>query len=332
MKASKQRRGFLAVVVFLAASLVSWSQATAQLKPQAQAPTIRVNVDRVNVGVIVTSKDGNFVEGLRREDFRVFDNGMEQPITDFLPITEPAQVVVLIEAGPAVYLLESGHVLAAYSLLSGLSPDDRVAVVKYAEAPQTLLNFSTDKQAAIAALGQLRFNLGFSQLNLTSSLSAVLEWLSRGPGKKTIVLLSTGVDTSPPNQAGIALEQLKTGEIRLFCVSLSGGLQETRPAKKKKSAGTNRTQSLREFDAANQLLQRLAEATGGRAYFPGSAKAFEQTYEEISRLIRHEYSLAFVPPLRDGQMHSITVEVNGFDRKVSHRQAYLAATPETAQK
>lgn len=324
-------RGFLAVVVFLAASLLSWSQST-ELKSQAQAPTIRVNVDRVNVGVIVTGKDGNFVEGLRREDFRVLDNGVEQPITDFLPITEPAQVVVLIEAGPAVYLLESGHLLAAYSLLSGLSPEDRVAVVKYAEAPQTLLNFSTDKQAAIAALGQLRFNLGFSQLNLTSSLSAVLEWLSRAPGKKTIVLLSTGVDTSPPNQAGIALEQLKTGEIRLFCVSLSGGLQDAQPAKKKKSGVTKRTQNMQEFDEANLLLQRLAEATGGRVFFPRSAKAFEQTYEEISQLIRHEYSLAFVPPLRDGQMHLITVEVNGLERKVSHRQAYLAATPETAQK
>lgn len=331
MKTSKQPRGFLAVVVFLAASLVSWSQST-QPKPQAQAPTIRVNVDRVNVGVIVTGKDGNFVEGLRREDFRVFDNGVEQPITDFLPITEPAQVAVLIEAGPAVYLLESSHVLAAYSLLSGLSPDDRVAVVKYAEAPQTLLSFSTDKQAAIAALEQLRFNLGFSQLNLSSSLSAVLEWLSRAPGKKTIVLLSTGVDTSPPNQAGIALEQLKTGEIRLFCVSLSGGLEDAQPAKKKKPAGTNRAQSMQEFDEANQLLQRLAEATGGRAYFPRSLKAFEQTYAEISQLIRHEYSLAFAPPLRDGQMHSITVQVNGLDRKVSHRQAYLAAKPETAQK
>src|SRR5215472_18461373 len=69
---------------------------SAQTVPQEQGPKIRVTVDRVNVGVIVTGSDGNFVDGLRREDFRVFDNGVEQPITDFLPVTEPAQVLFFI--------------------------------------------------------------------------------------------------------------------------------------------------------------------------------------------------------------------------------------------
>ena len=53
-----------------------------------------------------------------------------------LDVEEPAQALVLIEAGPAVYLLEGSHLRAAQQFLSGLSPDDRVAVVKYADAPQ----------------------------------------------------------------------------------------------------------------------------------------------------------------------------------------------------
>src|SRR5713101_604297 len=127
----------------------------AQENPQQPKQTIHVRVDRVNVGVIVTNSRGHFVEGLRREDFRVFDNGMEQPLTGFAAIEEPAQVLLLIEAGPAVYLLEGGRLQAADSLLNGLSADDRVAVVKYAAAPAGLLDFTADKQAGAAAFGQL---------------------------------------------------------------------------------------------------------------------------------------------------------------------------------
>jgi Ca-activated chloride channel homolog len=322
---------------FLGVAFGSCVVASAQANGQEQGPAIRVTVDRVNVGVVVTDQRGKFVEGLRREDFRVFDSGIEQPVTGFLPVTEPAQVLVFIETGPAVYLLESSHVLAAYALLSGLSPDDRVAVVKYAEAPEALLDFTVDKQAVAAALEQLRFNLGFGQLNLSSSVSTVLEWLARVQGKKTIVLLSTSVDTSPPNQAAIVLQQLKTSEIRLFAVSLSGGLQTARPDNKKKIAVKNSTQTAQQFEEANQLLKQMAEATGGRAYFPDSAKAFDQAYAEISQLIRHEYSLAFAPPMRDGLVHSIEVRIDSVKIPTSnkkppafrldHRQAYLAPRP-----
>src|SRR5258708_28151247 len=70
-----------------------------------QSPPIRVNVNRVNVGVTVTDTAGHFIEGLRREDFQLFYNGVEQPITDFLPIDEPPQLLLLIESLRAAYLL-----------------------------------------------------------------------------------------------------------------------------------------------------------------------------------------------------------------------------------
>lgn len=308
-----------------------------QGKPQEPQATIRVKVDRVNVGVIVTDGAGKFVEGLRREDFHVFDNGAEQPLTNFAAVEEPAQILLLIEAGPAVYLLESGHVFAAYALLRGLSPDDRVAVVKYAEAPEGLLDFTPDKQAAAAAFEQLHFNLGFGQLNLTWSVSKVLEWLTRIQGKKAIILLSTGVDTSPVNQPAMALEQLRTGEVRLFAVSLSGGLQAAQPANKKKSPAANSSQTGQPFAEANRLLAQMAEVTGGRAYFPESAKAFDQAYAEIAQLIRHEYSLAFAPPICDGHVHVIEVRIDGLKipvpnversaYRLDYRRAYAAPAP-----
>jgi hypothetical protein len=81
----------------------------------------------------------------------------------------------------------------------------------------------------------------------------------------------------------------------------------------------------------------MAESTGGRAYFPASAKEFSSVYTEIAQLVRHEYSLAFAPPVRDGLVHSIEVRVvagqklaanvSGSPYRVDHRQAYLAPPP-----
>jgi Ca-activated chloride channel homolog len=323
-----------AAVLFFATAVCASSFAGGQENSQQPQQTIQVSVDRVNVGVIVTDLRGQFVEGLRREDFRVFDNGIEQPLTGFAAVEEPAQVLLLIEAGPAVYLLEGGHVQAAVALLNGLSNDDRVAVVKYADSPTALLDFTVDKQAALAAFGELRFNLGFGSLNLTSSVSKVVEWLASVRGKKTIVLLTTGVDTSPTNESALAMQQLKVSDVRLLAVSLAGDLQNPEPAGKKKTPAINSSKTAAQFEQARQLLKRMAESTGGRAYFPTNAKEFSSVYVEIAQLVRHEYSLAFAPPAHDGLVHSIEVQVvtaqkpaanaSGSPYRVDHRQAYVA--------
>jgi Ca-activated chloride channel family protein len=305
---------------------------------QEPPQTIRIQVERVNVGVIVTDARGQFVGGLRREDFHIFDNGTEQPLTDFAAVEEPAQVLLLIEAGPAVYLLEGGHLQAAFGLLKGLSAGDRIAVIKYAEAPQGILDFTTDKPAAAASFEQLHFNLGFGSLNLSSSVSNVLEWLTQVRGKKTIVLLSTGVDTSAVNERAKMLQQLKSGDVRLLAVSLAGGLQDSPPGNKKKTAAKNPAQPAQQFAQANELLKQMAEATGGRAYFPANEKEFSAAYAEIAQLVRHEYSLAFTPAVRDGAVHSIEVRIDvpqtttpkgaGIVYRLDHRRAYVAPAPQ----
>ena len=321
-------RGWLLALMMACALPASGRQET----PQQQQSTIRVNVDRVDVGVIVSDLHGRFVEGLHREDFRILDNGVEQPLTDFADVQQPAQVLLLIEAGPAVYLLESGHLQAAHALLDGLSPDDRVAVVQYAEAPQALLPFTTQKQTAADALDQVRFNLGFASLNLSLSVAKVLEWLTPVQGKKSIVLLSTGLDTSPAKDAAAALQQLQTGDVLLMAVSLTGGLENPQPADKKKKATTKSVQTSEQFAQANQLLRSMAESTGGRAYFPSNTNEMKAAFAEIAQIACHEYSLAYSPPTHDGQIHKIAVLVSGPGCRVNHRQAYRAPAPPAPQK
>jgi Ca-activated chloride channel family protein len=322
----------LVPTLFLAGTLGHCFAVSAQEKPQAQVPKIQVTVDRVNVGVIVTGSDGNFVDGLRREDFRVFDNGVEQPITDFLSVAEPAQVLLFIESGPAVVFFGKEHVRAAEKLLNGLSADDRVAIAGYSRAPDLLLDFTADKPTARYTLQNLNFMLGYAQLNLSAGLASAVDLLETSPGKKSIVVLSTGVDTTPEGKWQAIQQELETSDVRVFAVSLSG--DSLNPTIKHKVLSRkekeDRAYVKQGFRAGNRVLRELSSLTGGRVYFPKKQRDFDRAYAEIAQLIRHEYSIAFVPPAHDGKIHSITVKVKGFWRRADHRQAYLAPAPPPA--
>ncbi len=324
----------LSVVFLMLAPWPWWPPAANGQDSQKEQMPIRVSVERVNVGVVVTDSSGHLVDQLKREDFRVFDDGVEQRLTNFAAVDEPAQVLLLIEAGPAVYLLEEGHLRAAYTLLNGLAPGDRIALVKYSDAPKPILDFTADKQAALVGLDGVQFTLGFGSLNLSSSLSKVLEWVAVIAGKKTVILLSTGVDTSAPEETVQMLQRLSSGDVRTFAVSLAAGLQGAPRGKKKKGGEPTAKPDEKQFEEANQLLKEIAAASGGRAYFPVSPAEFEAVYAQIARLVRHEYSLAFAPPARDGKFHSVSVQVrtngkldNGSGKdlyNVSHRRGYMA--------
>lgn len=312
--------------------------ASTQQQPQAPG-AIQVHVDRVYAGAIVTGADGAFVQGLPRGSFHILDNGAEQPIVDFADTESPAQVLLLIEAGPSVYLLGSGHVRAAYSLLDGLSAGDSVAIASYTQSAQPLLDFTTDKHAAALALDGLRFNLGYGSLDLSSSLQTVLGWLARAPGKKSVVLLSTGVDTSPAASVSSLLAQLQTEDVRIFAVSLGGELRSA-PApqphgKRGKRTAANPPASTEavagQFAEADRFLQALADASGGRAYSPRNIAEFQQAYAQIAQLLRHEYTLSFVPPADDGKVHSIEVQIDSppgaalaLPLRIEGRRAYRA--------
>jgi len=322
------RRGGSRLLVFALSWLLFGPWGKAQEAQVSAGQSIRVNVARVNVGVVVTDEKGKFVEGLPREAFHVFDNGGEQRITEFAPIEEPGQVLLLVEAGPAAYFLQDANLFAADAMMKGLSDGDRVAVARYTDAPLGILDFTTDKVVAQAALSSIRFNLGFADLNLSSSLSGVLDWLERVPGKKTIVLISTGVDTSPSSASAALQARLQVGEVRILCVSTSGPLRNGKQGSKVK---IQQTQD--EFAAADGRLQAIAGLTGGRAYFPMNGKAFQETYKEVAEIVRHEYSLAFALPVADVAVHSIDVKVDRSGAagksaaaayRVDHRRGYQA--------
>src|SRR2546422_1337623 len=127
--------------------------------------SIRVDVPLVNVDVLVMTKEGQFVPGLKKENFRVYEDGVPQPISNFNQSEAPVTAVLVVEFAATNYYLISDTMNAAYTFANGLKKDDWVAVVSYDMRPHIMVDFTQDKREVYGALNQLRIPT-FSETNL----------------------------------------------------------------------------------------------------------------------------------------------------------------------
>lgn len=295
-------RGATLLLVLLAAPLCAQQKPELQTDPEFR---LRRNVDLVSVDVAVSDPRGNYLHNLNRENFRVLEDGVERPITIFASSEAPALVLVLVETGPSVYLIQQQHLGAARTLLEGLRAKDWVALAAYDQSPRVLRIFTQQKEDVLRGLQGMGFSAGASELYFFKSLSTVLDWLEPVPGRKALVVLTTGLDTEKPRRWDALAEKLSSSEVVVYPIALGGTLREFRKAKwPEMDEGTGLS-----FAQADRDLKEMARLTGGRAYFPRKAKDFESIYREISAVVRHTYNLGFAPTAHDGAFHKIDVQV-----------------------
>ncbi len=141
-----------------------------------------------------------------------------------------------------------------------------------------------------------------------------------------------------PQQIQDLLNRLQTSDVRILAVSLTGDLRNPPPAPtKKKTPSPKAAFTSQQFAEADLLLRQIAQTTGGQAYFPANSTELPTVFAHIAQIVRHEFSLAFVPPTRDGAIHSLEVRVDSVsgqpaespDYRVDCRRAYLAPAPTT---
>jgi Ca-activated chloride channel family protein len=332
----------IAVAAFVNPRVTPARRSQGSTAAPAQHP-LEAKTELVKLDVSVLDKEGKFVGGLEQKSFRVLDNGAERPILFFAPVETPARIVVMIETSPAVYMIKDEHIAASYALLNGLAEDDQVALVTYSDMPKELLPFTSDRAALQNALGGNQYMIGMAALNLYDSISSVVEGIAPVPGKKAIVLLSTGLDSSGPEHFDALVQKLRTQDVVIFAVGLGGSLNdnsapvtkaEKKAAKAKRDAAAPGPTMLEKARAA---LLSLATMTGGRAYFPASGNDFAPAYQEIAAALRHEYVLG-IAPQHDGQSHKLSVTVpdaaaashkskGRAEFSVSARDGYIAPSP-----
>jgi len=271
--------------------------------------SIKVNVPLVSVDVMVSLKsNGQFLSGLKKENFRLYEDGSEQQISNFSVSKAPITAVLLVEYASTNYSFMLDALRASYAFAHTLTKDDWVAVSYYDIRPHILVDFTQDKQAVYGALNGLRIP-GFSETCMFDALYDTLDRLDRVEGKKYIILVTTGIDTLSQLTLDKIYKKVKdTKDVTIFPISV-GQIARIMNASPSRGLGI-RVEPIDYLQADNEL-RTFAAMTGGRAYFPRFQAEYGEDFQDIGSDIRNQYSLAYHPTNSklDGTYRKLKVQI-----------------------
>lgn len=282
-------------------------------KPPEDVPgySLSVNVPVVSVDAIVLSKDGQFIPGLKQDNFRVLEDGVPQQITSFGRTQAPITAVLLIEFANNNYTTAflADALRAAYAFAEDLKKDDWIAVVEYDMTPKILLDFTQDKTAVFGALNRLRIP-GFSERNLYDALYDTLDRIDSIKGRKEIIVVASGVDTfSKITYDRIQKKIKETPDVTIFTISTGRAFNEWLDMHSGMSRG-GQIRSLDYLQADNQM-RTFAQMTGGRWYNPRLQGEFSDAFRDISNSVRNQYTITFKPTNQklDGSYRKLKIQL-----------------------
>jgi Ca-activated chloride channel homolog len=314
------------------------------------AGALKATTQMVPVTCIVSTPRGEPVPGLRREDFRLYEDGAAQPIAYFDASTQPASVALVIDASPSVLRDSAAMHQAADALIESLAPLDQAAVVGFSAHTYLQTPFSDTRELVRRAVARvdprdLLADTGGSNIYQAVYLAARDLFAGR-TGRKAIVLLTDGQDSglgltldpatmaAQPGQPANRLtfddvaRLLAQQDIQLFAVST-----ENRPkimtldwlAAHTSATLVDASARASGIPPYTLFLAELVRRAGGQLYFLNEADAAADTFRQIAEKIRSDYTLGFYPAgegARPG-WHSLHVElVAQPGARASHRAAY----------
>ena len=278
--------------------------------------SIKVDVPLVNLDVLVTTKDGQFIPGLKQDNFKIFEDGVEQKVTAFNQSQAPITAVLLVEFASTNYYFMVEALNASYSFADSLQKNDWVAVISYDMKPHILADFTQNKQEVYGALNQLRIP-GFAETNMFDAVYDTIDRLDRIEGKKYIIMVTTGVDTFSKLNLDQILKKIKaTKDITIYPISVGFALRnycEVNPCGYTHGFGI--PVGYMDYLQADNEMKTFAALTGGRAYFPRFQGELGEMFHDIGVDIRNQYSLSYHPSNTklDGTYRKLKVQLQAPD-------------------
>ena len=300
-----------ASILALMAGLVAGRDVRAHAQPNA----FRAAVDLVSLSVTVVGPAQRYVVDLSQDDFLVLEDGVPQQLTFFGRTGVPLALALLLDTSASMDMMLATAQEAAIGFSRQLEPSDLATVVDFDSRVQILQEFTADKRSLEQAIR--RTSAGGST-SLYNAVYIALKELNKvrpeneapyGSRRRAIVVLSDGEDTSSLVSFEEVLDLASRSDTAIYTIGLAA------PA-----PGGRWSQD------AQFVLRRLAQRTGGRAFFPHGVKDLEQVYGDIHDELSSQYFLAYesTSPKTDGQWRRIVVRVSRPRVAVRTRQGYYA--------
>jgi VWFA-related protein len=256
--------------------------------------SLRLDVPEVTVDVgVLLEKTHQFIPGLKPENFRVYEDGVEQKVIGFKRVEAPITALMLCEfaSNGAWWIKGNDMINAAYAFTQQLRPQDYVALVTFDMHTQIITDFTQDKQQLLQGIRMLQIP-GFSETNVFDALSESLDRLDRIDGQKYIILIATGRDTFSKLTFDKILARVKASRnITIFTVSTGGMLRAMTEGR------GGMMGSIRDMDnlQADNEMRTFSSLTGGMSFFPRFEAEMPEDFSAINDNIRAKYQLVYRP-------------------------------------
>ena len=300
---------------------------------------IRVNTTLITMPVTAMDRDGRYVPNLRKEDFRIWEDGVEQDVAFFQSVDKPFSVVLMLDTSPSTEFRLEEIQDSAISFVNQLRADDKVMVVSFNNKIRILSEFTTDRSRLHYAIQRARTEGG---TRLYDAIDLVInQELTRVQGRKAIVLFTDGVDTSSRDadyQSNLMDAQELDALIYPVQYDTRGDMNVPNSSKKKidiwgtiiggifggsGNSGAGTAQG--DYELADQFLLELANSTGGREYKADSLQNMSQAFANVAEELRRQYSIGYYPkrPPQAGQRRFIRVRARQPNLAVRSRDSYI---------
>jgi Ca-activated chloride channel family protein len=280
----------------------------------AQDPfTLSVDVDMVLFNVSVTDSKGKTVAGLTEDNFRIFEDGKEQPIYSFQSEDSPATVGLVIDNSASMSRKRTSVVNAALAFLEASNRSDEIFIVNFNEnvwmgLPPSM-PFSSDTQQLKTSL------MGTRAIGRTALYDAIrkgLQHLEQGRlQRKALVVLSDGGDTASRLDFDGTIDLIRKSTATVYAIGIYDPFAR---------------------DKNPNVVKDIAKAGGGESFVPRSVSELPEIWVRIANGIRGQYTLGYFSsnPNRDGRFRKVRITAedrNGKPLEVRTRDGYMAASP-----
>jgi Ca-activated chloride channel family protein len=241
----------------------------------AQDQSLRVAVNLVLLDVSVTDRSGHYVKNLQQENFRVYEDKVEQPISSFSTEESPVSWGVVLDRSGSMSDIKEVYDAAIHMINSGTT-EDEMFVMTFSRHIDTVTEFTTDRRKLRDALFGLHSE---GATALFDAVGSALEHLKQGKHRrKALLVITDGEDNKSVLTFKRLLDRVKESDVVIYTVGMKITMGSFAKAR-----------------IARNQLQELAEVTGGYAHFPADMEQCSATMEEIGKEVSEHYTIGYYP-------------------------------------
>jgi VWFA-related protein len=331
----------------------SRSQEPAQTGPEEvdAGDVIKVNTTLITLPVSVMDRDGRYVPNLNKQDFRIWEDGVEQDVAFFASVEKPFSVFLLLDTSPSTKFRLEDIQDAAITFVNQLRSDDKVMVVSFNDDIKVLSELTNDRDKLQRAIRKAHTDDGTRLYDTVDMI--INQYMSRVPGRKAVVLFTDGVDTTSKRgtyqstvmdaqevDALIYTVRYDTsrdvdsglppagGTVDVWGQILGGIFGGGRRSNRRGGGGGGWPGGRRngdDYGLADQYLRQLASSTGGRLYEADTTQNMSYAFANVAEELRRQYSIGYYPkrPPQPGQRREVRVRTNQPNLAVRARDSYI---------